>query len=157
MLNKISLVALTALSVACVVDDKDTGTDDTSSSEPAAEVAAEPATEPAAEPANEYTGPLPDGTLPGCLLQKAEGETFDLENDGLYCFEGSWITADNCNNTYLAFQEAGCSADNIVAVCLDIPADGDYVDVADGYYYDGAVGTEDACNGVGGSWEYIAD
>ena len=57
----------------------------------------------------------------------------------------------------MVFQSGGCSADSIVAVCLDIPADGDYLDVSDGYYYDGAVGTEDACAEVGGSWEYIAD
>ena len=55
-------------------------------------------------------------------------------------------------------KAGGCSADSIVAVCLDIPADGDYLDVSDGYYYDGAVGTEDACgDAVGGSWEYIGE
>ena len=140
MLNKISLVSLTALAVACVPAEKDTGTDDTS------------AVEPAGEPANEYTGPLPDGSLPGCLLEM-DGVT----NSGLYCFEGEWITEENCNNSYLVFQAGGCSADSIVAVCLDIPADGDYLDVSDGYYYDGAVGTEDACGEVGGSWEYIGE
>ena len=144
MLNKISLVALTALAVACVPAEKDTGLEDTSTGEPSGE--------PAGEPANEYTGPLPDGSLPGCLLSM-DGVT----NSDLFCFEGAWITADNCNNSYLVFQESGCSTDSIVAVCLDIPADGDYLDVSDGYYYDGAVGTEDACNDVGGSWEYIAE
>ena len=153
MLNKISLLSLSVLAVACVVEEKDTGVDDTSATEPAAEASTEPATEPAAEPAEEtYTGPLPDGSLPGCLLEM-DGVT----NSGLYCFEGAWITAENCNNSYLVFQAGGCSPDSIVAVCLDIPADGDYLDVSDGYYYDGAVGTEDACGSVGGSWEYIAD
>lgn len=152
MLNKITLVSLTALAVACVPAEKDTGTDDTSAVEPSGEAAAEPAGEPAGEPASEYTGPMPDGSLPGCLLEM-DGVT----NSGLYCFEGAWITEENCNNSYLAFQASGCSADSIVAVCLDIPADGDYLDVTDGYYYDGAVGTEDACGEVGGSWEYIGE
>ena len=80
-----------------------------------------------------------------------------VTNSGLYCFEGEWITEENCNNSYLVFQAGGCSADSIVAVCLDIPADGDYLDESDGYYYDGAVGTEDACGEVGGSWEYIGE
>ena len=99
----------------------------------------------------------------GCLLEM-DGVT----NTGLYCFEGEWITEENCNNSYLVFQfkhNRGkffyqrwlFSPDSIMAVCLDIPADGDYLDVSDGYYYDGAVGTEDACGEVGGSWEYIGE
>ena len=45
MLNKITLVSLTALAVACVPAEKDTGTDDTSAVEPSGEAAAEPAGE----------------------------------------------------------------------------------------------------------------
>ena len=57
----------------------------------------------------------------------------------------------------MEFQADGCSTIGVVAACLEIPAVGDYQDVSDGFYYNGAVGTEDACNNIGGGWEYIAD
>ena len=113
----------------------------------------EPTDEPSTEPASEsYTGPLPDGSLPGCLLEM-DGVT----NSGLYCYEAAWITEDTCSNSYWKFQADGCSPDNIVAVCLDIPANGDYQDVSDGYFYNGAIATEDFCNDMGGNWKYIAE
>ena len=63
MLNKISLLSLSVLAAACVVETKDTGVEDTSTAEPAGEAAAEPAGEPSGEPAEEaYSGPLPDGS-----------------------------------------------------------------------------------------------
>ena len=120
--------------------------------EPAGEPSGEASPEPSGEPAGEaYTGPLP-GVHPGCTVEY-EG----IPNSGLYCFEGAWITADNCSNSYLEFQADGCPADNVVAVCLEIPPEGDYLDFSNGFYYEGAVGTEDACNETGGSWEYIGD
>ena len=48
---------------------KRTQVEDISAVEPAGEAAGEPSGEPSGEPANEYTGPLPDGSLPGCLLE----------------------------------------------------------------------------------------
>jgi hypothetical protein len=154
MTNRLMLIACTGLAVACTPVEKDSG--DTAAAEPAAEPATEPAGEPAGEPAAEdaYQGPVPDGTMAGCWVVDPDG--LGIVNAGLYCFENAEITEENCNleaTRYLEYSADGCPAEGIVSSCSAIPIEGDYVAESTGYWYGDAVGTEDACGDVNGSWE----
>ena len=111
---------------------------------------AQPASEPSGEPS--YQGPTPNGSLPGCWVVDPDG-SLGIVNAGLYCFENADITYYNCSASYLEYDPYGCPSDGIIASCSNIPVEGDYVAISTGYWYEGAVGSEDACGYVDGTYE----
>ena len=157
----LSLLAL-GLFTGCVSTEKDTAEEgdtaaaeeeDTSSAEDTAEEEEE---EEEVDPG--YQGALPSGDA-GCMLQGAD---LGVVNAGLYCFEATdeWSTPieELCGNadnaSYLELLTDGCPSEGIIYGC-EIPAGeggADYAGAAMGFYYDGAVGTEDACTDIGGTW-----
>ena len=147
------LSILFAFHMGCAETEKDTGADeDTSGHEdPVEPETVEPETVEPETTEPSYQGPVPDGTLGGCRVVNVE------VNDGLYCFENELVTAESCDASYLQFEEAGCPAEDIIASCSAIPVEGDYLAESTGYWYTGAVGTEDACGDVGGTWEGLTE
>ena len=156
----LSLLAL-GLFTGCVSTEKDTAEEetDTAAEEEVDTADAEDTGEEEEEEVDPgYQGALPSGTA-GCMLQGAD---LGVTNAGLYCFEATdeWTTpieelCGNENNaSYLELLTDGCPSEGIIYGC-EIPAGqggDDYAGAAMGFYYEGAVGTEDACIEVGGTW-----
>jgi hypothetical protein len=154
----LSLLAL-GLFTGCVGTEKDTAEEtDTSAEEEVEDTAVEEEEEEEEEVDPGYQGAMPSGDA-GCMLQGAD---LGVENAGLFCFEATdeWSTPieELCGNadnaSYLELVADGCPAEGIIYGC-EIPAGeggADYAGAAMGFYYEGAVGTQDACEGVGGTW-----